>query len=214
MRRLMLISIALLSSLTVIAQSAPPPDSPPRGGDRGLLLHGGWIGQELDGIAADLGDTKLSDLTGNDLQAYRQRLMIAAKKTAFVGRASMLSFMLPGSSQFATGNPGTGAAFLVANLAIIGGGLVGGYYLLPADLRFDRLDYLGAPIGGIKTSWESHSIKDYLPFMAVMAAGGFLDFHLRLFSAGNAAHEAKRLIDEGKVDLEARPGFMGMKLKL
>ena len=218
MRRLLLISLSLAASIVVFAQGGPPTAKPPASGLAGhgpRMMAGDYVAPELDSILAELGDKKIGELSGNDLVAIQQKVQLAARKEAFVRRDTMMSFMMPGAGQFATGKGLEGGAYLLSHLAVIGGSLVGAYYLLPSDLRFDRLDYLNSPLSSIKTAWEGHSFMAYLPYLGVLAAGSFVDFHLRLFSAGSASREARSLVESGQAKLEPRfgPGFMGMKFR-
>jgi len=215
MRRFVPLVFALIAGASLFAQPAPPPPAPIEA--PGLILgRSRLLGPELAAIAATLGDRKLGDLTGAELAAIQEKLRFEARQAVFVARTARLSFVLPGLGQFATGNPGTGTAFFVDNLALIGGTLAGAYFLLPADLRFDRIDYFSASRQTVRTAWESHTMREMMPVMGVMMAGLVIDMHLHAFSAFDAAKDARKLVDEGKADLEPRfgPGFMGMRYRL
>jgi hypothetical protein len=210
MRRFVPFLLAILAVGSIFAQAAAPGvQGPPALGRSGLL------GPEFAAIAKELGDRKLGDLTGTELAAIQEKLLLEARQRAYIARTARLSFVLPGLGQFATGNPGTGAAFLVGNLAIIGGTLAGAYFLLPADLRFDRIDYLSSSHQTIRTAWEAHTMREMMPMMGVMMAGLAIDLHLHAFSAFDAAKDARKLVDEGKADLKPffGPGFMGMRYR-
>jgi hypothetical protein len=181
----------------------------------GTALAGDPLGRGLDAVAAELGDKKLGDLDGPALAALALKIRTAAFERAYVSHVAAMSFMMPGAGQFVTGDAGMGAAFMVSQLAVVAGSVVGSYFLLPADLRFDKLDYLGSPISAIKTTWDAHSIADYLPSVGIMAAGMLVDMPLRFFAAKGAAADAQAAIKDGRVKLETRigPGFMGWRYR-
>jgi hypothetical protein len=182
---------------------------------RGFMHRGSYFSTEAQSIEAELGDKALGELTLNELLPYGTRLRAAAQKDAYVQGSTMMSMRLPGLGQFKNGDTAGGALFLVAHLATVAGSLVGEYFLLPADLRFDKLDYLNSSFGDIKTAWEGHSFMDYLPAMGVAAAGMLLDGGIRMWSAGSARAEAKASVDAGTAKLRplAGPGFLGMGMR-
>lgn len=213
MRRSVLFLAACLVGAAVFAQ--PMPFGGMGHGAPGFALAGDPLGPGLDVLAAELGDKKLGDLDGPALAALALKVRTAAFEQAYVRHVAAMSFMMPGAGQFATGDAGGGTLFLASHLALAAGALVGSYYLLPADLRFDRLDYLGAPISTIKTSWEGHSVVDYLPAVGIMAAGMLVDMPLRFLAAKGAAADAVAAVKAGKVGLETQvgPGFMGWRYR-
>ncbi|HUX42774.1 MAG TPA: hypothetical protein VMV83_16525 [Rectinemataceae bacterium] len=213
MRRSLVFVAALLVGAAAFAQPMHFGRSPFAG--MGAALAGDPLGRGLDAVAAELGDKKLGDLDGPALAALALKIRTAAFERAYVRHVAAMSFMMPGAGQFATGNPGTGAAFFAAQLAVVGGTMAGAYFLLPADLRFDKLDYLGSPIANIKTTWENHSVMDYLPSFGIMAAGMLVDMPLRFFASHDAATDAQAAIKAGKVTLETKigPGFMGWRYR-
>ncbi|HUX39347.1 MAG TPA: hypothetical protein VMV44_15715 [Rectinemataceae bacterium] len=213
MRRSLLILAALLAGAAAFAQPMHAGPSPL--GGMGGLFAADPLGLGLEVVSAELGDRKLGDLDGPALAELGKKLRMAGLERAYIQHAAAMSFMMPGAGQIATGDVGTGAAYLVSHLAVVAGSLVGSYFLLPADLRFDRLDYLASPIASINTAWDSHSILEYLPSFGIMAAGMLVDMPLRFFSSRNAASDARAAIKAGKVDLEARfgPGFAGWQLR-
>ena len=123
--------------------------------------------------------------------------------------------MLPGLGQFRLGEGLEGAGFLAGHLGIVAGSLAGAYFLLPADLRFDRRDYLGTPMSDLRAAWTSHGISDLLPAIGVLAAGGVADMGLRFWSASAAHAEAKTALDSGRITPEplVGPGLFGMRLR-
>ncbi|MDA8410122.1 MAG: hypothetical protein M0001_06985 [Treponema sp.] len=208
MHRSLAVVLALAASVATFAQMSP---HGPRSG--GPFFSADPLGGGLELMAAQLGDKKLGDLDGPALAALAQKVRQAEFERAFVNHAALMSFVIPGSGQFMSGNPGGGAAFLAAQVAVVGGTMAGAYFLLPADLRFDKLDYLGSPMVNIKNTWQAHSIADYLPSFGVMVAGMVVDMPLRYFAAKGAASDARAAIKAGTVKFEPEigPGFAGWR---
>jgi hypothetical protein len=154
-------------------------------------------------------------LTLNELAPIQARLALASRKDNWVARASMMSMRLPGMGQFRTGDTLGGLGFLALHGGVVASALVGAYWLLPADLRFDRVDYFNATRATIETNLKNHSFMDFLPAMAIMGAGMLVDGGLRVWSAHSAATEARTALDAGKVKLEplVGPGFLGMGMR-
>jgi hypothetical protein len=98
-----------------------------------------------------------------------------------------------------TGDTLGGSLFLAGDLALITGTLLGAYYLLPTNVQFRDLDYFHAPLGSIRTAWESNSFTDYLPSIGLFAGGMILRAVLGHVAAVNAESEARTNIAEGKV---------------
>lgn len=211
MRRFIAVAAVVLGAALTFAQ--PMAGGP--AGMHGALFGAGPFGSDPSFLATALGDRKLGDLDGPALADLAKQLRTTALERAYVARASALSFMMPGAGQFYAGNPAGGAAFAAGQLAVVGGTLAGAYFLLPADLRFDSLNYFAAPISTIKTTWENHSIADYLPTMGIMAAGMIVDMPLRFFASKGAAADALAAVKAGKVNLETivGPGFAGWRFR-
>jgi hypothetical protein len=163
-----------------------------------------------DGFAAG----KFGDITLNQMVPIWGRLNVAVQKDNYVTRAGTMSFILPGLGQFATGNVGLGVGMLSVHVTVIAGSLYWAYLCLPADLRFDKLDYAGSSCETIKTAWNSHDLKDYLPSIGALAAGMVVDFAVRAWSASSARDEAKDYIDRGQVKFKPiiSPGFLGFQV--
>jgi hypothetical protein len=113
-----------------------------------------------------------------------------------------MSFMMPGSGQFLNKEYGTGAAFLAADLAVVAGTLIGAYYLLPDNVRFQNLDYFHTPLDDIHDAWRDNTFTDYLPSLAVLAGGGVLKVVVGQLSSAHAGKAARRSIEAGKVSFE------------
>ncbi len=172
---------------------------------------GPYYTAEVIAIQGEMSQQKLGDLDGTALTSLRERLSIAAQKDEYVRSMSLHSMVLPGLGQFETGNTGAGFGFLAADLAVIAGTLVGIYYSLPDDLRFDHIDYFRDSFSTISNAWNDHSIVDYLPAFGVFVGGAILDGIIRSWSSREAGREAARLVDSGTVKFTPRVGigFMG-----
>ncbi|HTX74230.1 MAG TPA: hypothetical protein VMC79_15470 [Rectinemataceae bacterium] len=199
-----------------LALAAQPMGSRSRDGwmSRGLFGDS-YTWNELSAIRTELGSTALGTVSIDSLAPYWARIQAAAEKDRYVRTAAMMSLHLPGAGQFRSGDPLAGSGFLSLHLALVFGSMVGSYFLLPADLRFDRIDYLNDSLGSIGTAWRSHSVSDYLPALGVAAAGGLLDGAVRVWSARSAAVEARREVASGTAKLEPLmgPGLWGFGLR-
>jgi hypothetical protein len=168
---------------------------------------GPYLAAEIRQIGSDLGPQKLGDLDMSNLLGLRDRLSVAAQKDDYVRRMGFHSFMLPGLGQLETGHTASGFGFLAADLVTLTGTFVTAYYLLPSDLRLDRLNYFGDSITTINSAWNSHTVTDYLPAMGAMLIGLTIDQTLRHWSAAAARRDAAGNIDAGGVTFTPRVGL-------
>ncbi len=120
------------------AAFARPPMGPGMDPHRFPIEHT-YLRAELDSLFGTEGE--LGALSYGELRELAGRLSVALQKDRFVARSKAMSFMMPGSGQFLNKDYGSGAAFLATDLAVVAGTLIGAYYLLPDDLRFQQLDY-------------------------------------------------------------------------
>ena len=111
---------------------------------------------------------------------------------------------MPGFGQYLNDDPMGGTLFLVSNIAVITGTIIGAYYLLPDDLKFDSLDYLNDSSFTINERWENHSFVDLLPTMGTIAAGFVVNGVIRYISAAHAGKLAQKNIAEGKIQFEPK----------
>jgi hypothetical protein len=203
----------LLLALLVIAATA---FAAPRGRRHmdPFLLDEAFLRAEVDKALAGERDQALGTLSVGELEELLGRLSVAQQKAAFIARSGAMSMMMPGLGQLVNKDATSGALFLTADLTLVAGTLVGAYFLLPEDLRFDRLNYFNDSYKTIRDSWESHSFVDVLPSLAVLAGGGLLKAILGGISAKHAEKLARRNIEEGKITFEPRlmlpHGPMGM----
>jgi hypothetical protein len=200
----------ILATIGAVAFAAPggrPPNP--------FLLDEAFLRAEVDKALAGERDTAVGTLTVGQLEELLGRLSVAQQKAAFIARSKAMSMMMPGLGQFVNKDAVSGALFLTADLALIAGTLVGAYYLLPPNVRFDQLDYFNDSYENIRSRWEKHSLVDVLPTLGVLAGGGLLKAILGGISASHAEKLARRNIEEGKITFEPRflllpHGTMGM----
>jgi hypothetical protein len=177
------------------------------------------IQAELDSALQEMSATQLGTLTMGDLEKLMGRISVAQQKLQYVQRARRASFMTPGVGQFMTGDALGGSLFLAGDIAVVAGSIVGAYFLLPANVQFNSLDYLNAPLVNIHNAWQANSILSYLPSFGVLAGGAILRAALGHFSAVSAAHEARQNIADGKVtfapnfDFDRHRFGMGMMMR-
>jgi hypothetical protein len=175
---------------------------------------GPYTRTEIGRIQSELGAQKIGDVEVATLLSVQDRLSVADQKDAYVRKTAMQSFLLPGLGQLQTGETAAGIGFMALDLGVIAGSLVGAYYLMPADLRFDRIDYFRNNLTTINNAWNGHSFTDYLPACGALLGGMVIDQAIRFWSAANARRGATRAIDEGRATFTPRvgPGFMGFDL--
>ena len=175
---------------------------------------GPFVQAEIGEIQSELGARKIGDIDVATLLSVRDRLSVATQKDAYVRKTGMESFLLPGLGQLEAGDTASGIGFMAADFGVIAGSLVVAYYLLPSDLRFDRIDYFHSNFSTINDAWNGHSFTDYLPAFGVLMGGMVIDQTIRHWSAANARREAAKAINEGRVTFTPRlgPGFMGFDL--
>jgi hypothetical protein len=209
MKRFVLAFTAILLPALVFAQPMPP-------FAQGLAFMvrteaGPYLSTEIGRVQSELGAQKIGDVEVAAFLSVRDRLSIAAQKDAYVRKTAMQSFLLPGLGQLETGETAAGIGFMAFDLGVIAGTLAGAYYLLPSDLRLDRIDYFRDNVAAINNAWCSHSLTDYLPAFGALLGGMVIDQAIRHWSAASARRGATRAIDEGRATFTPRlgPGFMG-----
>jgi len=215
MKKLTTVAVFLALAAALSAQSMGHAAFAPRG-RLALPVQGEYAQAELAAIGAELGTSALGEIRVDQIFSMSARMETAVSKDAYLRGATGMSMMMPGFGQLRNGDTLAGAGFLALHLGTVAGGLAAFYYLMPADLRFDRLDYLSSPHGDIKDAWMAHSVEEYAPAIGAMAAGALLDAGLRFWSAREAYGSAKDAIDEGRAKLAPiiGPGFLGVKARL
>lgn len=211
MKRIFIASIAIMA-LATMAFSQPMMAGHGRTAGRLPSLSGAYTAAETTALASELGTRTIGEMTVNELVGYGARIQLAMQKDEYVRSTAMMSMFIPGAGQLRNGDTAEGAGFIAVHAATIAGTLAGIYYLLPADLRFDSLDYISSSKQTIHDAWMGHSFVDYLPAMGAAVAGMLVDGGIRYWSATRAAYGAKAAIDSGKATLRPMvgPGYFGM----
>jgi hypothetical protein len=181
----------------------------------GLPIQGDYAKAELSAIEGEFGTTTLGEIRVNQLVSLSARMERAIAKDVYLRSTAAMSLMMPGAGQFRNGEAPAGTGFLALHLGTVAGGLAAFYFLMPADLRFDQLDYVSSPHGDIRDAWKAHSISDYAAAIAPRAAAALLDTGVRYWSATAAYASAKTAIDQGRAKLVpvVGPGFLGACLR-
>lgn len=167
--------------------------------------------EQMRELLQPMADTPIGSFTPAQLRQLALELSVPAQKILFIQRSRTASFVLPGSGQFLNRDPLNGTLFLLANVALTAGQLVGAYLLLPDDLQFRNLDYWDTGLSTIANRWEDHSLRDYAPAVGVMVGGALVKLALRALSSSHAARLAERNIASGRITFEPRllgPGFL------
>jgi len=149
-------------------------------------------------------NTPIGEFTLNEMKEVAFDLSIPFQKMQFVKKSKIASAILPGLGQYMNNDPLGGTLFLISDIAVITGTLIGAYYLLPDELKFDSLDYFGDSRATIKERRENQSSDDLAPTMGVMAAGFVASGVVRLLSAAHAGKLAQKNINEGKIQFEPK----------
>jgi hypothetical protein len=169
--------------------------------------------QQLEAVLAGEENAVLGELTVGEAQDLLGEISIAYQKAAYVSKSRAASLILPGMGQFMNDDPGMGALFLGLDLATGAGTLLGAYFLLPDELRFDQLNYFKESFGAIETAWKGQSFVDLLPSIGVLAGGGLVQAILRGVSSNHAAGLAEEKIAAGEITFEPKlsvlPGGAG-----
>ena len=160
--------------------------------------------QQLEAVLAAKENSVLGELTVGEAQDLLGEISIAYQKAAYVSKSRRASMMLPGLGQFMNDDPGMGALFLSLDLATGVGMLLGAYFLLPAELQFDQLNYFTEPYIAIETAWEGQSFVDLLPSLGVLAGGGVVLAILRGLSGDHATRLAEQRIAAGEITFEPK----------
>lgn len=172
--------------------------------------------EQLDAVLSTRGDDVLGNMTVGEMKELLGEVSIAYQKAAYVSKSRAMSLMLPGLGQFKNDDPAMGALFLSLDIVAGVGTLLGAYFLLPDELRFDQLNYFKDSFNTIETAWKDQSFVDLLPTLGVLAGGGIIQGVLRGVSAKHAAGLAEKNIAEGRITFEPKvymlplnPGTMG-----
>jgi len=161
--------------------------------------------KQVNQILAQNKNRQLSSMTVDEIMQVMDKLSVARQEYHFVKQSEALSRAMPGLGQFRNGDSLGGALFLGGDILLFAGTVIGAYYLLPANLQFQSIDYFHDSYSTIETAWKNHSFIDYLPSAALVLGGAILQGILREISAHNAGELAKKNIAEGTVTFTPEP---------
>ncbi len=163
-------------------------------------------------IMDEYADLVPHELTFGQRNEIAGELSIPLQKEFYVARSGFASAIQPGLGQFMNGDAVSGSLFLAGDIAIAAGTLIGAYFLLPAELQADELDYLGSTKTEVKDAWSAAFTNmtnaEALPLAAVVTTGFLLDQLLGLFSARHAAGLAFDRIESGEKTFQPRPELL------
>ena len=207
MKSICTLSLAMLIALCSSAFGEDDEETNDRN-DRDKGRHEMGYDSEIENVMKEYRDRPIGELTFAEIDEMMARLSVPQQKSAYVRRSSFASRMLPGLGQFKNGATGLGVLFLVGEIAISAGSMVGSYLLLPDSvMQGAGLDYLNDSFGEIETAWKSLSLTDMAPAMGVMAAGVLLDVILRSVAAKHAGRLARQRVDSGEITFKPRVGL-------
>ena len=202
MKRLLVFLVLIsLTAAFAMADSEGSMDKRNRGSKMYVTIH-----EAMGAFLEEHRETAIGDITFGDIESYMAEISVPLQEAAYVRRMSSASRMAAGAGQFRAGDALSGSLFLIADLAVAAGTLVGAYFLLPRELQFDRLDYFTSTHTQIKDAWqsakESATLSSVLPMAGVIAGGTVLHKLLTAWSGKHAAGLAEKNIESGKVTFE------------
>ena len=157
--------------------------------------------RELSSLLEPREGVALSDLKVRDVRELFAESSVRMQELEFLGDVKRASFFMPGAGNLKAGDK-AGAGYLAANIAITAGTLVGAYFLLPAEVRFDHLNYFGDSYQDIETAWKSQSFLDVLPSLGVLVGGFAVRGLLGYFASQSAERAAIEGIKDGRIRFE------------
>ncbi len=169
--------------------------------------------RELSSLLEPREGVAVGDLKVRDVRELLAESSVRIQEVQFVTDVRRISWFMPGAGNFKAGDKQSGAAYLTANIVITAGTLVGAYFLLPSELRFDHTDYVGDSYQEIETAWKSQSLTDFLPSIGVLAGGFAVRALLGYFASQSAERAAIEGIRDGRIRFEpyAAADRLGLK---
>ncbi len=168
---------------------------------------------EIEKVLLKNADRAVGSFTLKELHALASELSIRYQELAYMKKVRFASLMLPGAGQYMNGDALSGTLFLLGDIAVTAGTLIGSYFLLPESVRFESIDYFNDSYSKIENAWKALSFTDILPALGVFTGGMVVNGILRLVSANHAGEQAKEKIAQGEIQFEARPYiFLGKAL--
>ena len=157
------------------------------------------VAEAIAALAKERGDAELGAATVDDVETAVARLSIAMQQEAWIRGSAMASMVMPGLGQYMNHDALGGTLYLVADVAVQAGALVGAYFLLPGNLR---VNWFTTPIGVLENAYRANTVVDYLPAIGVLAAGAVVDMVLGHFSARGAVRLAEKNVLDGTISFE------------
>lgn len=198
MQRIMI--AALLAALAVAAAGAEEPRE--RAQDAVRVERADLALRELSSLLESREGSALGEVRIRDVRDLLAEASVRMQELQFLGEVRQSSLMMPGVGHLKAGDNGRGAAYLAANVVLTAGTLVGAYFLLPAEVRFDEVSYFTDSYQEIETAWKGQSLVDMLPSIGALAGGFAVRGLLGYFAAESAGHVAAARIRAGEIRFE------------
>ena len=160
--------------------------------------------EEAAVILEAAGNSPIGEFTLIEMKEVALDLSIPFQKMQYVKKSKTASAIIPGLGQFMNDDPASGTFFLLTDISVITGTLIGAYHMLPDELKFDNLNYYSDSHSKITDRWESQSFEDMLPTMGVLAGGVVVSAVIRMLSASHAGKLAQKNIAEGKIKFDPK----------
>ncbi len=194
------VTVLACAALALAAVSAQEPAE--RAGEAMVAQRADLALRELSSLLAPRDGAALGSLEVRDVRALLAEASVRMQELQLLREVRVSSFAMPGVGHFKAGDNRSGAAYLAANIVLTAGTLVGAYFLLPSEVRFDELDYFGDSFGEIETAWKGQSIVDMLPSAGVLVGGFAVRALLGYFAAEDAGRIAVKKIRGGEISFE------------
>ena len=161
--------------------------------------------QELQDRISQIGTETLGDLTLDELLELSELYARFEAEQRFLKSADFSTYFLSGLGHFMAGDTLGGIIFLVGDLGISAGTILGAHALLPVSLQVQNMNYFDTSYTEIETAWQSQNFKSMLPAIGVAALGAILQQVYRGIAANHARQQAERALRRGQIHLTVEP---------
>jgi hypothetical protein len=192
--------VLVIATLAVAAVAAEEPGE--RSGEAMRVERADLALRELSSLLQAREGAALGELRIRDVRDLLAEASVRMQEVQFLGDVRHASLWMPGAGHIKAGDGGRGAGYLAANIALTAGTLVGAYFLLPSEVRFDELSYFGDSFQEIEAAWKGQSFVDVLPSIGVVAGGFAVRALLGYFAAESAGRFAAARIRDGEIRFE------------
>ena len=192
--------VLVLAALVLPAMSAEEPGE--RSGDPMRVERADLALRELSSLLEAREGAALGELKVRDVRDLLAEASVRMQEIEFLTAVRQGSLWMPGAGHIKAGDSRRGAGYLAANIMVTAGTLVGAYFLLPSEVRFDELSYFGDSFQEIENAWKGQSFVDVLPSIGVMAGGFAVRALLGYFAAESAGRIAAAKIRDGEIRFE------------